>query len=100
MKIKGVTSSEMEIIYSILSPYIDRYEFFFYGSRVKGDFRNLSDLDILVKSKDKINFDEIEKIKYQFDESDLSYLVNFTDYESVSKDFYDLIKKDLVKLSK
>ena len=34
--IKGVTSNEEKIIKDILSKY--PYNFFYYGSRVKGDF--------------------------------------------------------------
>ena len=49
MPIKGVTQEEEQIIKSILAPYKDDYEFYYYGSRVKGNFRPLSDLDILVK---------------------------------------------------
>ena len=49
MPIKGVSSKEENIIRKILEQYSEKYEFYFYGSRVKGNFRPLSDLDILVK---------------------------------------------------
>ncbi len=93
--IKGITDKEYKIIQNILKDY--PYKFYAYGSRVRGDFSALSDLDILVKS-DK--FDEIiSDLKYKFDQSKLPYIVNFTDYNSIDEYFYNLIKNDLTLLN-
>ena len=92
--IKGVTEEEYSIIKNILNSYPSK--FYAYSSRVKGDFSPLSDLDILVVSD---NYDEIiYKLKDNFDKSSLPYVVNFTNFNSIDKDFYELIKKDLVKI--
>ena len=92
--IKGVTEKEYKIIQDILKNYDGH--FFAYGSRVKGDFSELSDLDILVKID---NFDKIIfELKTKFDDSNLPYVVNFTDFYSIDKKFYDLIKNDLIKI--
>ena len=92
--IKGVTEEEYSIIKNILNSY--PCKFYAYGSRVKGDFSPLSDLDILVVSD---NYDEIiYKLKDNFDKSSLPYVVNFTNFNSIDKDFYELIKKDLVAI--
>ena len=96
MPIKGVTKDEEKIIFSILEPYKNKYEFYFYGSRVKGNFRPLSDLDILIKGSVETN--DIEAIKDAFDISNLSYIVNFADFNNIDKTFYQHIKKDLIKL--
>ena len=97
MTIKGVTESEQKIIDTILTPYKDKYDFYYYGSRVKGNFRFLSDLDILIKSKNEVLSSDLEIIKTLFDNSNLSYVVNFTDYNNIDENFYNLIKNDLVK---
>lgn len=92
--IKGVTEEEYSIIKNILKQY--PCKFYAYGSRVKGNFSPLSDLDILVVSD---NYDEIiYKLKDNFDKSRLPYVVNFTNFNSIDKDFYELIKKDLVAI--
>lgn len=96
MPIKGVTLKEEEIILSILKPYLERYDFYFYGSRVKGSFRPLSDLDILVVSQNEIDMFDIEDIKQAFDESLLSYVVNLS--FNIDDKFYNIIKSDLVKI--
>ena len=94
--IKGITSKEYNIIKTILEQYKNKYEFYFYGSRVRGNFRPLSDLDILVKSKNNIDLNDIDNIKTFFDEGTLAYVVNLS-YE-LDGDFYKLIENDLVKI--
>ena len=93
MQISGVTEKEENIIKSILTPYKSKYKFYYYGQRVKGNFRQLSDLDILVEGK-SIDLNDIEALKTAFDNSLLPYVVNLS-YE-LDEDFYNLIKDDLV----
>ena len=93
--IAGITEEEISIIKNILKDYTG--EFYAYGSRVTGGFSPISDLDILVKCEDFQKFKS--ELKFKFDESRLPYVLNFTDYNSIDKNFYDLIKKDLVKLN-
>jgi len=90
--IKGITEKEYKIIKDILKNY--HAEFFAYGSRVNGDFTDLSDLDVLVKSDKNI----IPELKDKFDESYLPFVVNFTDFNNIDENFYNLIKNDLEKI--
>ena len=75
-----------------------KYEFFAYGSRVKGNFRELSDLDLMIKGNESATVSDIDELKEKFDNSSLPYVVNFVDYFNLTKDFYNLIEKDLLKL--
>lgn len=95
---KGVSEEELKIIENILEPFKDKYGFFAYGSRVKGNFRELSDLDIMVKGKEPININDKEELKEKFDNSNLSYVVNLVDYFSLTESFYNIIKEDLIKI--
>lgn len=97
MPIKGVTLEEEKIILSILEPYKNKYDFYYYGSRVKGNFRPLSDLDILLLSKNDIEINDIYTLKEAFDESILPYVVNIS--YNIDDKFYNLIKEELVKIS-
>ena len=96
--ISGVTQNEHSIITDILKNYIQDYSFYYYGSRVKGNFGKTSDLDILIKGKKEIPLTDLVHLKEQIDESKLPYIVNFTDYNNIDERFYSLIKNDLVKI--
>lgn len=96
--ISGVLPAEEKIIADILGAYKSEYSFFAYGSRVKGTHSAVSDLDILIKGKQAITAEQLQELKYKFDESKLPYIVNFTDYHRIEKSFYERIKSDLVLL--
>lgn len=92
---KGLNEKQEKIILDIIKKYPE-YEFFAYGSRVKGNFVKSSDLDILIKGKNSAPQVIIEKLKAEFYESLLPFIVNITDYHEIDKDFYEQIKLDLV----
>ena len=94
----GVTEKELEIIKNILLPYRNKYQIFAYGSRVKGNFRMLSDLDLMIKGKSQAEISDIEDLKEKFDDSSLSYIVNIVDYYSLSESFYGIIESDLIRI--
>lgn len=91
--IKGVTEKEEKIIKDILCEY--PYDFYYYGSRVKGDFTKASDLDILTN---ELSYSELEEIETKFNESRIPYVVNLSLKSKMDEKFYNLIKNDLVKI--
>lgn len=93
MMIKGVTEKEEKIIKDILREY--PYDFYYYGSRVKGDFTKASDLDILTN---ELSYSELEEIETKFNESRIPYVVNLSLKSKMDEKFYNLIKNDLVKI--
>lgn len=94
--IKGIKQNEEKIIIDILKNY--PYDFYYYGSRVKGDYTKGSDLDILIKNDKEIPQKIIEEINLKFNESIIPYKVNFSDFILIDTNFYNLIKNDLVKI--
>ena len=98
--ILGVTDKEQRIIEDILDAYADNYSFYYYGSRVKGNFEKISDLDILIKGEKEMPLLVLSELKEKFDKSKLPYIVNFTDYNAIDEKFFNLIKDDLVSVEK
>lgn len=94
--IKGISDYEESIIKNILKVY--PYQFYYYGSRVKGDFTKASDLDILIKSENEIPISIMEEITLKFNESKIPYIVNLSDFNKMDKDFYKLIESNLVEI--
>ena len=94
----GISKAELLIITDILKRYANNYEFYFYGSRVHGNFEKASDLDILVKGDKEMPYCELERLKEILDESLLPYVVNFADYHGMDGKFYNSIESGLVKV--
>lgn len=94
--IKGITENEEKIIKEILSKF--PYDFYYYGSRVKGDFTRASDLDILLISDGEILQSDIEKIENEFNESKVPYRINISRRDRMEDYFFKLIEADLVKV--
>ena len=95
-QVAGVSGKENNIIKNILKDY--PYDFYYYGSRVKGDYTKSSDLDILIKSNDKIPEKILNELARRFNESLIPYVVNFSEYTMLNTDFYKLIEPSLVKI--
>ncbi len=93
--ILGLTPQEQKIVEQILSEYPD-YDFFYYGSRVKGNFWKGSDLDILIHGKSEMPYLLLDELKDRFDNSSLSFVVNFCDFHNIDQLFYKNIQQDLV----
>ena len=94
--IPGINEKEQKIIESILTKYRDKYSFFYYGSRAKGDFSKPSDLDLLVKGKDEMPIETFAQLRREFDESWLPFVTDLHDFHRMTERFYQLIEPTLV----
>ena len=68
-----------------------------FGSRVKGNFRQLSDLDVCIMSD--LSRAEITKIIEAFEESDLPFTVDVVLYGDCSDEFKSLIDSTGIEAS-
>jgi predicted nucleotidyltransferase len=91
----NISENQYQIIKNILGKY--PYQFYVFGSRVKGTHRNLSDFDLCFMGN--IPDATITKIKGDFEDSDLPFQVDIIDFNRCSDDFKKLIQKDLVLFS-
>lgn len=94
--IKGITQKEDDIIRKILNIY--PYKFYYYGSRVKGNYTKSSDLDILLKNSNAVEPEILNELNRKFNESIIPYRVNIAEFVNMDKYFYKLIEKDLVEI--
>ncbi len=84
-----------KIVCDILKKY--PYTFYIYGSRVKCTHRPTSDLDVCFM--ESIPFNIQAHIEEDFENSDLPFRVDLSDFNLMSKDFQNHIKKDLIVIS-
>lgn len=102
-KIIGVTPEEFFTLKTIIKGVFSAqtsYQFFCFGSRVTGGFEKTSDLDVLIYNKADIpaEYKKVAELKHRCDVSSLPFIVDFSDYHWLDKDFYALIKDDLVEI--
>ena len=71
------------------------YEIYAYGSRVKGEYSQFSDVDLLVY---EILEQELYNLKNQFSESNLAVKIDIKTRADLSDSFYALIVDDLIKV--
>lgn len=83
-----------EIIKDILKKY--PYQFYAFGSRVKGTHRKLSDLDLCYKNN--IPLRELRKISDEFSDSDLPFKIDIVNFNRCSPEFKALIQKEMIAL--
>jgi len=95
----GLEEKYLNYILDILSKNIPNSAYYIFGSRAKGNYKEYSDIDIAVKSSDKIPSDTMSKVMLEFENSTLPYEVDVVDLDSIKPDFKNLIIDSLVKLN-
>lgn len=84
-----------QIIQQILNKY--PYNFYAYGSRVKGEAWKLSDLDLCYY--DNIPSSLICKMREEFEQSNLPFMVELVNWKQMRAAFQKVIEKDLILIS-
>jgi len=84
-----------KIIQQILAKY--PYNFYAYGSRVKGTAHKFSDLDICYQ--EEIPARITSQIRWEFEQSNLPFLVELVYWKNMRPALQKAIKKDLTLIS-
>ncbi|MCZ9980102.1 restriction endonuclease subunit S [Brachyspira hyodysenteriae] len=87
----SIPYNDIEIINKILSDNIKSGKVYAFGSRYKWTNREFSDLDLAIDINRKMSINEIENLKYNFEESNLSYRVDVIDYNNITDEFKKII---------
>ncbi len=90
-----LSKNDQEIINTILQKYRNNFEFFAFGSRVKGNHKKYSDLDLAVIDLKKTG---LTKLQNEFDDSNLSITVDIVDLDTISEDFKKLIEDEKIAI--
>ncbi|EKD27868.1 MAG: DNA polymerase beta subunit [uncultured bacterium] len=82
------------IIRDILINHIPNYEIWAFGSRVTGNMKEYSDLDLAIISKDSIPSKTLALIRYELSESNLPFKVDILEWNSLSENFRAIIEEN------
>ena len=83
----------IEEVKRILREQVADVEVWIFGSRIDGNARKYSDLDLVLVGKDKLDGRRIDALKDAFAESDLPFMVDVLDWHTLSKSFRNIIEK-------
>lgn len=87
----------LKMLTDIFDSYCPNAEIWAYGSRIKGEAHDGSDLDLVVKS---FNSDDayLFELKELINESNVPFLVDIHEFDKLPQSFQDEIKKDYIIL--
>lgn len=94
-----VTSTQKEIIVTILQQYIPDVPVYAYGSRVKGTARKFSDLDLCIMNQSPLSHEDLGGLRDAFSESDLPYKVDITEWARANDETRNRIKEHAIELT-
>ena len=80
----GLTDRTIDTLHSIFRKYPGIRQVVLYGSRAKGNYRDGSDIDLSLKTKDAFVRSDLLRIAGDFDDSDIPYLVDVSIYDKLS----------------
>jgi predicted nucleotidyltransferase len=84
-------------VIQLIRNYFPKVEILAFGSRTDGSARRYSDLDIALRSNEKISSADWISLESELEESDLPFKVDLLDFENLSEDFKKIIQKKCVK---
>jgi predicted nucleotidyltransferase len=82
----GLSDHTLEIIQAILEKYPGIQLAIIYGSRAKGNYKTGSDIDITLHVDDPFSYIDLLHVMGDFDDSDLPYLVDVSEYRKLHND--------------
>ena len=89
-----IEDKHWKILIDILNRY--PYQFYVFGSRIKGTAKKYSDLDLCYK--EEVPYSILSNIKETLEETNLPFSVDFVDWNNCTEDFQKLIENDLIPL--
>lgn len=93
-------AKELETIKAILKKHTPNFDVYAFGSRVRGNARPLSDIDLVVKTDKAMDVLLWADLKEAFIESDLPFKVDVVDWARTQPHFKRIIQSEWVLVHK
>ena len=88
----------LEFIKLTIRNKIPDAKLFVFGSRVTGKAKTFSDIDIAVKASEPLNFEVLNELKESFSDSNLSIIVDLSDWYSMSATMINMAEQEWVEI--
>ena len=89
-----LSSHDLNVVCKILKTHASDYAVWAFGSRVKGNAKKYSDLDLAIMTQQPLSFSKMAILKEAFDESDLPIRVDVVDWAETSETFKKIIEQN------
>lgn len=94
----NLTPDQLELVKAILKKQVPDCEVRVFGSRLTGQIKKYSDLDLALVGKEKINRQVLIRLKEDFEASSLPFRVDLLDWHRITKEFQVVIEKNYLIL--
>ena len=82
---------DQEELQRILQQHLSGYTVWAFGSRVTGNHKPYSDLDLVIVTEQPLSLEQLATLRELFDESDLTIRVDLVDWAAASESFQRII---------
>ena len=99
--IQGVSEELQHAIFDCVQKEIDLtvYEVFFFGSRVVGNARDTSDIDVGIIGPEPLRIEKLARIKDRLDSLETLYKIDFVDCTHATDDFKKVALSHVIPIS-
>ena len=91
---KGITDSDKKTILDVIKNFFPAAKMYFFGSRFLQTNKPGSDLDLCLRSDQKLDLSQWSKLEEALAQTDLPYKVDVSDWNRISAEFQAIILKD------
>jgi len=89
-----LNNKELSTVKNILKEIIPELEVIAFGSRVRDNATEFSDLDLAIKSKEPLTLSILQSLNEAFENSELNFIVDIVDYNNISDSFRSIIDEN------
>ncbi len=83
----------LSLVRTILEKHLPEKKVMVFGSRVKGQIKPYSDLDLCIMGQELLSIDKIANLREDFSNSDLPMRVDLVEWAGLTPDFQMLISE-------
>ena len=91
-----VRPDHLKLIQETLRSYVPHHTVLAFGSRVHGNAKNTSDLDLCLSGKERLSFESLSNLRDAFSLSIIPYRIDLVEWIDLSPEFKEIIKEKYV----
>jgi predicted nucleotidyltransferase len=92
-----VSSEHKAFVVSKIRSLLPDVEILAFGSRIRGDARTYSDLDLALRAEKPLPLRLLSQLEESFAESSIPYKIDLSDFAMVDEEFQKIILKNAVR---